>query len=183
MKTQTRNYYIIQVIELDITSAIMDPELGCSAFTVERLTYTRTAEGTTSRSVTYQAMGCVHPGTPEMIQLLPEEERHEEFIAIYTDFALSLGADHSTAQFINRFSSILMGYTDRGVLASGLWRGTPSDPLQTGDTVENGFALWADSYDDQPDADRAAHKAVPVQVGLVLAGSIESIVITVNVMV
>jgi hypothetical protein len=81
---------------MDIISAIMDPELGRSAFTVERLTYTRTVEGTASRSVTYQAMGCVHPGTPEMIQLLPEEERHEEFIAIYTDFALSLGADHES---------------------------------------------------------------------------------------
>ena len=46
---------------------------------------------------------------------------------------------------------------------------------------DTGFALWADSYDDQPDADRAAHRAVPIQVGLVLAGSIESIVITVNV--
>ena len=79
---------------MDITSAIMDPELGCSAFTVERLTYTRTSSGTSSRSQTWQAMGCVHPGTPEMIQLLPEEERHEEFIAIYTDFALSLGEEH-----------------------------------------------------------------------------------------
>ena len=55
--------------------------------------------------------------------------------------------------------------------------------LRAGDTVENGYALWADSYDNQSDADRAAHKAVPVQVALVLAGSIESIVITVNVMV
>ena len=90
--------------------------------------------------------------------------------------------DDSTAQFINRFTSILSGYTDRGVLASGLWRGADTGPLHAGDTVENGFALWADSYDDQPDADRAAHKAVPVQVGLVLAGSVESIVITVNVM-
>ena len=87
---------IKQVIELDITNAIMDSELGRSAFTVERLTYTRTAEGTTSRSAIHQAMGCVHPGTPEMIQLLPEEERHEEFIAIYTDFALSLGVDHGS---------------------------------------------------------------------------------------
>ena len=26
-----------------------------------------------------------------MIQLLPEEDRHEEFIAVYADFALSLG--------------------------------------------------------------------------------------------
>ena len=89
--------------------------------------------------------------------------------------------DDSTAQFINRFTSILSGYTGRGVLASGIWRGADTGPLSAGDTVENGFALWADSYDDQPDADRAAHKAVPIQVGLVLAGSIESIVITVNV--
>ena len=81
---------------MDILNAIMDPELGGSAFTVERLTYTRTAEEMTSRSATYQAMGCVHPGTPEMIQLLPEEERHEEFIAIYTDFALYLGSDHGS---------------------------------------------------------------------------------------
>ena len=91
--------------------------------------------------------------------------------------------DDSTAQFINRFSSILMGYTDRGVLASGLWRGSDAGPVKNGDVVENGFLLWADSYDDQSDADRAAHKAVPVQVALTLAGSIESIVITVNVQV
>ena len=91
--------------------------------------------------------------------------------------------DDSTAQFVNRFSSILMGYTERNVLASGIWRGTDTGPLVSGDTVENGFALWADSYDDQPDADRLAHKAVPIQVGLVLAGSIESIVITINVIV
>ena len=83
-------------VYMDITSAIFDPELGCTAFTVERITYTRTRTGTTSRSTTAQAMGCIHPGTPEMIQLLPEEERHEEFIAISTDFALSLGSDHGS---------------------------------------------------------------------------------------
>ena len=49
---------------MDITSAIFDPELGCTAFTVERITYTRSRAGTTSRSTTTQAMGCIHPGTP-----------------------------------------------------------------------------------------------------------------------
>ena len=78
---------------MQITDAIMDPELGRSAFTVERLSYIRSATGTSSHSRTYSALGCVHPGTPEMIQLLPEEERHETFIAVYTDFALSLGSD------------------------------------------------------------------------------------------
>ena len=91
--------------------------------------------------------------------------------------------DDSTAQFINRFSSILMGYTDRGILASSAWRGADAGPVRNGDVVENGFLLWAGSYDDQSDADRAAHRAVPVQVALTLAGSIESIVITVNVQV
>ena len=72
---------------MDITSAVFDPELGCTAFTVERITYTRGRSGTTSRSTTARAMGCIHPGTPEMIRLLPEEEREEQFIAIYTDYA------------------------------------------------------------------------------------------------
>ena len=86
---------------MDIMSAIFDPELGCTAFTVERITYTRGRSGTTSRSTTTQAMGCIHPGTPEMIRLLPEEEREEQFIAIYTDYALSTGTPESTgASFI-----------------------------------------------------------------------------------
>ncbi len=91
--------------------------------------------------------------------------------------------DDSTAQFINKFSAILMDYTEMGVLASSAWRGANVGSVSTGDIIENGFLLWADSYDDQSDADRAAHKAVPIQVALTLAGSIESIVITVNVQV
>ena len=91
--------------------------------------------------------------------------------------------DESTGAFMTVFSSILMKYTDRGVLASGTWRGAAIGPISAGDSVENGFIMWAESYDAQSDADRAAHKAVPISVGLILAGSIESIVITVNVVV
>ena len=69
----------------------MDPELGCTAFTVDRITYTRSRSGTTSSIATAQAQGCIHPGTPEMLQLLPEEEKTDQFIAIYTDYALSTG--------------------------------------------------------------------------------------------
>ena len=89
--------------------------------------------------------------------------------------------DDSTAMFINRFSSILMEYADRQIIHSGIWRGNNIGPLVTGDMVENGFTIWAPSYDEQSDEDRAAHKAVPISIGLVLAGSIESIVININV--
>lgn len=91
--------------------------------------------------------------------------------------------DDSTAMFINRFSGILAGYTARGVLASAQWRGAALGGIQPGDVLENGFALWADSYDNQPDADRQAHKAMPIQAALTLAGSLESVVINVNVQV
>ena len=89
--------------------------------------------------------------------------------------------DDASAQFMNAFSSILIGYTNRGVLATAMWRGAAVGSISTGDYVENGFVLWADSYDNQSEADRAAHKAVPIQAALTLAGSLESIVITVNV--
>ena len=76
---------------MDLSPALQDPELGFTAFSVQRTTYRR-QNGTSLPSVqVLQASGCIHPGTPEMVQLLPEEERHEEFIAVYTDFALSLG--------------------------------------------------------------------------------------------
>ena len=76
---------------IDLSPALMDPELGFTAFSVQRTTYTR-QDGTSVPAVqTLPASGCIHPGTPEMLQLLPEEERHEDFIAVYTDFAVSLG--------------------------------------------------------------------------------------------
>ena len=89
--------------------------------------------------------------------------------------------DDASAQFMNVFSSILAGYTARGVLATAAWRGSAVGSIQAGDYLENGFALWADSYDNQSEADRAAHRAVPIQAALTLAGSLESVVITVNV--
>ena len=89
--------------------------------------------------------------------------------------------DDASAQFINRFAGILAGYSAMGVLASAAWKGVDAGPLHTGDMVENGFALWADSYDLQSEEDREAHKAMPIHVALTLAGSLESVVIAVNV--
>ena len=67
-----------------ITDAVLDPELGCTAFTVERITLTRTPSGTVFHSEKTPARGCVHPGTPETLRLLPEEEKAETFIAVYS---------------------------------------------------------------------------------------------------
>ena len=86
---------------ISLTPALTDPDLGFTGFTVQRTTYRR-QDGTSLPAVqTLPASGCIHPGTPEMVQLLPEEERAEEFIAVYTDYALSTGTPESTgASFI-----------------------------------------------------------------------------------
>ena len=97
-----------------ITDAVLDPELGCTAFTVERITYTRSRSGTTSRTVTAQAMGCIHPGTPEMLQLLPEEEKNNQFIAIYTDYALSTGTPEGSAPSVDASSIVAVPHSGDG---------------------------------------------------------------------
>ena len=76
---------------MDLSPDLTDPELGFTGFSVLRTSYRRENGGSVPSEETLPASGCVHPGTPEMVQLLPEEERHEEFIAVYTDFPLSLG--------------------------------------------------------------------------------------------
>ena len=78
---------------LNVSFALLDPELGFLCFTVRRLTYHLNQGVTTVTHSDHPAEGCIHPGTPEMVQLLPEEERHKDFIAIYTSFPLSMGAN------------------------------------------------------------------------------------------
>ena len=89
--------------------------------------------------------------------------------------------DETSAVFINRFSAILAEYAGRDVLATAPWRGEPVGQIAPGDIIENGYALWADSYDMQSDADRTAHKAMPIHAALCFAGSVESLVINVEV--
>ena len=84
---------------MDITEVLTDPELGFTSFSVRRTTYRRQNGESVPSAQTLSASGCIHPGTPEMIQLLPEEDRHEEFIAVYTDFALSLGENSGGATY------------------------------------------------------------------------------------
>ena len=86
---------------MSLAFLLSDPELGSVGFVVERITYTRGREGTTSRSVTESAQGCIHPGTAEALKLLPEDEKNEQFIEIYTDYALSTGTpEDAGASFI-----------------------------------------------------------------------------------
>ena len=89
--------------------------------------------------------------------------------------------DETSAVFINRFSAVLSEYAAAGTLATGPWRGRSVGRLSPGDVIENGFLMWAESYDIQSDEDRAARKAMPIHVALCLSGSVETLLIDVDV--
>ena len=73
----------------DMTRALSDPELGSTPFRVIRPAY-RISQGMTSETTqVFSASGCIQPGRAETLKLLPEEERHENHIVIYTVFPLS----------------------------------------------------------------------------------------------
>ena len=76
---------------MEISSALLDPELGSVSFQVIRSACIARRGNTSRAQTTLSAAGCIHPGTPDMAELLPEEERHKTFIAVYTSFPLSLG--------------------------------------------------------------------------------------------
>ena len=84
---------------LSLTPALTDPDLGFTAFSVLRTTYRRQNGSSVPSNRILPASGCIHPGTPEMVQLLPEEERAEEFIVIYTDFPLTTGENDGGATY------------------------------------------------------------------------------------
>jgi len=84
---------------MDLSSVLTDPDLGFTGFTVLRTHYVRQNGASVPSNETLLASGCVHPGTPETLQLLPEEERHEDYIVVYTSFPLSLGGNAGGAEY------------------------------------------------------------------------------------
>ncbi len=98
---------------ISLAPALTDPEVGFVPFNVQRTTYRRQNGQSVPTVQTMAASGCIHPGSPEMIQLLPEEDRSEDFIAVYTDFALSLGENDGGATYTTPDRIVWNGQTWR----------------------------------------------------------------------
>ena len=84
---------------MDLSPALTDPELGFCAFTVLRTSYRLASGASVPSGETLPASGCVHPGAPETLQPHPGEDRREEYIDVFTDFALSPGENGGGAEY------------------------------------------------------------------------------------
>lgn len=87
----------------------------------------------------------------------------------------------TTTRFISAITEVLENFVAIGYIQRGIWAGDGFGNVATGDVLEKGYAIWADSFDNQSIEDRRARKGMPIRVGICFCGSVESIVINVTV--
>ena len=84
---------------IDVSRVLTDPEMGATGFTIVRTRYRRNKGELVPETNRIATAGVIHPGTPEMMELLPAEEKTDELIAIYTSSMLTTGENDGGARF------------------------------------------------------------------------------------
>ncbi len=89
--------------------------------------------------------------------------------------------DSGMATLVSAVTSGMEYMRALGFVGPGTWTADPFRSLETGDMLDNGYLVFADSFDDLSPADRADRKSPNIYVAAKLAGSVRSVVIGVNV--
>ena len=85
------------------------------------------------------------------------------------------------ASIINVINQACDKHVRSGFIAPGQWNGTRCLELETGDYLDAGYLVQADSIDNQPQADRDKRICPTIYVCVKLAGAIEFVIVEVNV--
>jgi hypothetical protein len=85
------------------------------------------------------------------------------------------------ASIINVINQACDKHVRTGFIAPGQWNGAKCLELQTGDYLDAGYLVQADSIDSQAQADRDKRICPTIYVCIKLAGAIEYVVVEVNV--
>lgn len=104
----------------------------------------------------------------------------EVFSALYGSPTKIPLTDAGTHKLIARVQKVGREGVNNGAFAPGIWNGDGFGTLETGDRLDDGFYVWADSVDNLSTTDREARKAPPIQVALKLASAIHSVDVLVN---
>ncbi len=88
--------------------------------------------------------------------------------------------DPGTARLIAAVEKVGREGVKNGFIAPGIWNGDPFGTLETGDRLDEGFYVWADTVDNLSTSDREQRKSPPIQTAIKLAGAIHSVDVIVN---
>lgn len=95
-----------------------------------------------------------------------------DYNTMYTSTTKIPQTDKGTTKRIANIELVLQQAVTNGLFAPGKWTGGDIGELTTGDTLTKGYYIYAESVDDQAQADREARKGVPIQVAAKLAGAV-----------
>lgn len=79
------------------------------------------------------------------------------------------------------YDGVCQTFVANGMFAPGVWTGPGIGAIKTGDTLNDGYYIYKPSVASQSAADRAARKAVVMQIACKLAGAVHSSDVLVNV--
>lgn len=89
--------------------------------------------------------------------------------------------DSGVGMLASYLTSACESAASRGFIAGGTWKGGTVGSLQNGDTLPAGYSIQAGRIVDQSAEDISNRVAPPIYICIILAGSLESVVLTVNV--
>lgn len=95
-----------------------------------------------------------------------------DYNTLYTSTTKTPQTDAGTTTRIANIEAVLDKAVNNGLFAPGKWTGGPLGQISTGDYLTKGYYIYADTVDNQLQADREARKGVPVQVIGKLAGAV-----------
>lgn len=104
----------------------------------------------------------------------------EVFAVLYRSPTKVPLTDPGTARLIAAVEKVGREGVNNGFIAPGLWNGDPFGTLETGDRLDEGFYVWADTVDNLSTSDREQRKAPPIQTAIKLAGAIHEVDVIVN---
>lgn len=88
--------------------------------------------------------------------------------------------DIGTSAIMSQIVPVCEMFVRNGFVAGGQWNGQPIGLINTGDYLETGYYLYADSFTEQMQTDREQRLGMPISVAIKLAGAIHQQDIIVN---
>ncbi|SFC86103.1 DUF3383 domain-containing protein [Pragia fontium] len=104
----------------------------------------------------------------------------ETFAVLYQSPTKVPLTDAGTARLIAAVKKVCLEGIKNGAFAPGVWNGDSFGTLNSGDRLDDGFYVWADTVDNLSISDREQRKSPPIQVAVKLAGAIHSVDVMVN---
>ena len=93
-----------------ILNVLRDPKMGYRKFIIHQTECTRHNGRVIETKTAYGTGGVIHPGTEKNRELLPEEYRQDEYIAVFSRIELSTGKEVDPTYF--READIIDPYDD-----------------------------------------------------------------------